>query len=284
MDNYVDDPMDICPMSPSPFARPNQNDTNLRFSTRTKPGGTEMQTCTSPICPINFPHAAGLFLQNGRGPRAQDITVFGGSNPPKFCWLAYEKCAAGAGTETDIRIVQSFREVHGNSTDPWAWAAEDQRWAQQIQRAGPEDVALSQGTEADTEAGTEADIKPTVRLGIKVDIKANNTAADTEADTEADIKAQTKSDTKADTKVETEEETKAAGSSAKTKTQIKAEITEAETEEETKAAGSSAETKTQIKAETTEAGTEAVAEVVLVKEVVGPGDEPPTSPNFNHSD
>ena len=145
MRNYIDDPMDICPMSPSPFARVLETNSKLRFSTRHNPEGPDSRTCTSPICPIKFPHAAGLYLQNGRAPTAQDSTVFGGSNPPKFCWLAYEKCAAGAGTELDIRTVQSFREIHGNSADPWRWAAEDQRWAQQIQNTGLQDGAPSQG-------------------------------------------------------------------------------------------------------------------------------------------
>ncbi|MCJ1466130.1 hypothetical protein MMC07_004749 [Pseudocyphellaria aurata] len=40
--------------------------------------------CTSPKCPLNFPHASGLFLQNGTPVWAKDVTAFEFGSPSKI--------------------------------------------------------------------------------------------------------------------------------------------------------------------------------------------------------
>lgn len=141
MATYDDDAMEICPPSPvGIFSRENSIIPNPRFSNRYTHEGSGIPACISPLCPITFPHASGQYLQNGKPPPEQARTVFGGSNPPKFCWMAYERCAGGIGTENDVRIVLAFRELHANRPHPWAWAAEEQRWTQLRQRLFQEEV------------------------------------------------------------------------------------------------------------------------------------------------
>lgn len=88
MDWSPGEPMEICPPS-LPLAH---------CPGKLYPGAG---ACNSPLCPVKYPHALGLFMLDGKPPRAQDVMVFRGSNLPRFCldatrveeqWRTWRSC------------------------------------------------------------------------------------------------------------------------------------------------------------------------------------------------
>ncbi|MCJ1464127.1 hypothetical protein MMC07_002740 [Pseudocyphellaria aurata] len=105
------------------------------------------------ICPPNLPSLAQYLGKLYPGawdyscstgsPLQREILWFlGGSNPPKFCWDAYERCCAGIGTIEDLRTVQIFRDPHGQ-VNIAVWYAEGQRWMEQLEQREHEPPIIS---------------------------------------------------------------------------------------------------------------------------------------------
>ncbi|MCJ1468137.1 hypothetical protein MMC07_006765 [Pseudocyphellaria aurata] len=124
------EPMEICPPSLPSLAH---------YPGKLYPGAW---VCNSALCPIKFPHTVGLFMLDGKAPQARDIMVFGGSNPPKFCWDAYDRCCAGTGTLEDVRTVQIFRDLHGQ-VNTALWYAQGHIWMEQLERRKYESQILN---------------------------------------------------------------------------------------------------------------------------------------------
>lgn len=69
--------------------------------------------CTSPFCPIKYPHDRGLYLHSC--PMTSSIEarrIFVPSIPPPDVLAAYERCIRNDGTMSDVEMWVTFHEVH----------------------------------------------------------------------------------------------------------------------------------------------------------------------------
>ncbi|KAL8736408.1 MAG: hypothetical protein Q9166_000200 [cf. Caloplaca sp. 2 TL-2023] len=69
--------------------------------------------CQMPSCPIQFPHAEGLFLDRGEPHHwIHDQLDFGASNPPLEIWYARERLLNDMGNQSDRAMVSGFLQYH----------------------------------------------------------------------------------------------------------------------------------------------------------------------------
>ncbi|KAF6229588.1 hypothetical protein HO173_011443 [Letharia columbiana] len=71
------------------------------------------QGCTSPFCPINYPHDRGPYLHSCRVALSiESRRIFASSVPSPDVLAAYERCIRNDGTRTDAEMWMTFHELH----------------------------------------------------------------------------------------------------------------------------------------------------------------------------
>ncbi|KAL8831326.1 MAG: hypothetical protein Q9170_005351 [Blastenia crenularia] len=77
------------------------------------PLSSTSNSCQHPTCPLNFPHARGLYLHmNEPSVFTAARPHFGASNPPFEIWMARDRILNGQGHESDFTDVLGFIHAH----------------------------------------------------------------------------------------------------------------------------------------------------------------------------
>ncbi|KAL8945721.1 MAG: hypothetical protein Q9222_007781 [Ikaeria aurantiellina] len=69
--------------------------------------------CHQPTCPVDHPHAPGLYLHpNTPSPFTNHTDDFGASDPPPAVWMARDRMMNQCASKEDVSMVEAFRKWH----------------------------------------------------------------------------------------------------------------------------------------------------------------------------